>query len=286
MRIITKRGYHYLQTSFRVDGKTITKDKYLGKGIPKNLEEIKKQFLGLIQGETLFKRFDVIKSNYLKNWNKLPIPVKKKIHEELTARFTYNTNAIEGSTITLEETKRLLKDHITPEKPLADVQESINHAKIFSDIIDNEYHDLSLKNVMEWHKQIFRESKPEIAGKVRDYLVRVGDHLCPDWQDVPRLLKEFLQWYNTNKKELHPVELVGMAHYRFVKIHPFGDGNGRIARLIMNFILNARGYPVLIIEFNKRTSYYKSLRRADKKTEWEFLKYHYRRYLKNNEEFL
>ena len=98
-------------------------------------------------------------------------------------------------------------------------------------------------------------------------------------------MEDFFKWYNKNK--IHPVELAAKAHYKFVKIHPFGDGNGRISRLIMNFILSKYKYPILIIEYKKRPSYYKSLRKADKKKSGgEFLKYFYRRYLNNYKQYL
>ena len=142
---------------------------------------------------------------------------------------------------------------------------------------------------MKWHLDVFKESKPDMAGIYREYLVKVGNYLCPDWQDIPQLMKDFIKWYNKEKKRspsIHPVELAAKAHYRFVKIHPFGDGNGRITRLIMNFILHKHGFPILIIEYKKRQSYYHALNQADKKTEWEFLKYIYKRFLKWNKEYL
>ena len=234
----------------------------------------------------IFKKFDLIKKNYLKNWKKIPESVKKKLIEEKAVDFTYNTNAIEGSTITLDETRRLIHDKITPAKPFGDIMESMNHTTVFNDIMNNKFSDLSINLIKKWHLDIFKESKSDIAGIYRDYLVKVGNYLCPDWQDIPQLMKDFIKWYNKEKKKLHPVELAAKAHYRFVKIHPFGDGNGRITRLIMNFILHKYDYPILIIEYKKRQSYYHALNQADKKTEWEFLKYVYKRYFACNKEFL
>lgn len=287
MRITKKHGYYYLQFSYKKDGKVITKEKYIGKKIPNNIEQIKEKFLRQIQGKTLFKKFDKIKQNFKKEWKKYPKSIKEKTKKELIINFTYNTNAIEGSTITLEETEELLTRKISPNKPLSDIQETLNHAKIFDNILENKYKELSLDLIKKWHKELFYESKPDIAGEIRHYLVRVGDYICPDWKDLSELLKEFFKWYNKNKDILHPVELAAKAHFRFVRIHPFGDGNGRISRLIMNFILNKNNYPILIIEHKKRISYYKALRKADKKnSEWEFLKYLYRRYLANYKKYL
>lgn len=278
MRVIKRKNYYYLQHTYRKDKKVVCKELYLGKSIPKDIDEIKEKLLRKTQGRELFQKFDKIKKNYQKQWKKYPKSIKEKIKKQLIVDFTYNSNAIEGSTITKDETEEIIERKIAPNKPLNDIQETINHAKVFEKILDDCYNDISLKLVRDWHLEIFKQSKPDIAGEIREYLVRVGDYVCPDWQDLPKLLREFFVWYNKNKK-MHPIELAAKAHYKFVRIHPFGDGNGRISRLIMNFILHKHGFPVLVIEYKKRISYYKALRKADKKTEYEFLKYFYRRYL-------
>ncbi len=128
--------------------------------------------------------------------------------------------------------------------------------------------------LLKWHKNIFGETKPNIAGIFRDYLVRVGPHLAPDWQDIENLMKDFIEFIEKNER-MNPVELSGRAHYKFEKIHPLGDGNGRIGRLLMNFILWHNKYPMLIIEYKKRKSYYKALQ----KDEDGFVSYFLRRYL-------
>lgn len=286
MKTIKKKGYYYLRHSYKINEKVKVKDKYLGKDIPDNLEEIGEILQNEALGESLFKKFDQIKSNYQKNWKKLPLSVKRNVNEELTVRFTYNTNAIEGSTLTLDETKELIEKRIAPNKSLDDTQESIRHANVFSEIMGGKCKDISIDRIKKWHFRIFEESKKDIAGEFRDYLVKVGEYLCPDWQDIPKLMRDFFRWYNKNKRRMHTVELAARAHYKFVRIHPFGDGNGRIARLITNFILHSKGFPILVIEYKKRASYYKALRKADKKkSEWEFMKYVFRRYLSNYKEY-
>ena len=105
---------------------------------------------------------------------------------------------------------------------------------------------------MKWHKELFSDTKLDIAGKLRDYLVKVGTYTAPDWQDLGKLLRDFFDWYNKNKATMNPVELAARAHFKFEKIHPFGDGNGRIGRLITVNILKKNRYPLLIIEYKKR----------------------------------
>ena len=207
--------------------------------------------------------------------------MKRALLIDFSIRFTYNTNAIEGSTITEEETEELLRRKISPNRPIGDVQESIRHAETFLSAI-NENKELSVPLVKAWHKKIFSESKPDIAGEIRDYNVRVGDYRCPDWQDVEPMMGEFIRWYAGANETVHPVELAAKAHYRFEKIHPFGDGNGRIGRLIINFILHKKKYPLIVVEYKKRESYYTALRRE----EAGFVNYFVRRYLKVHAEHL
>ena len=101
------------------------------------------------------------------------------------------------------------------------------------------------------------------------------------------LLKEFFDWYNKNKNKLNPVELAALAHLKFVTIHPFSDGNGRISRLIMNFVLNNKGFPMLDIPYTNRNSYYNALERTQiKKNELIFLQWFFKRYFNEAKRFL
>ncbi len=279
MEVVEREGYYYLRYSYRKGKRVLTKDKYLGNEIPKNIEEIKKRFMDEIKRE-VYDKFEIIKLNYQKEWKRYPESMKKKVLKDLDINFTYNTNAIEGSTITLEETEDIIKNEIAPNKSLRDIKETVNHSKVFLGIL-NEKDDLSEGMILKWHKELFFETKEDIAGKYRDYLVRVGGYRAPDWQDVKKLMKEMIKWYKKNKKK-NPVELSAVMHYKFEKIHPFGDGNGRVGRLISNFILNKGNYPMLVIEYKKRKTYYSALDRGEE----GFVKYYFRRYLKVYGEYL
>lgn len=275
MRIVKKKKgkevYYYLQHTFREDKKVRAKEKYLGKTIPKNIDEIKKDFSKELKNN-LYKKFEKIKQNFQAEWKRIPESVKKKQLEEISIAFTYNTNAIEGSTITLEETREIIHDKISPNKPLRDVKETEAHSKVFLNMLESK-EKISNELLLKWHDNIFKEVKEDISGRYRDYLVRVGSYLAPDWQEVKELMDKLMIFIN--KSELHPVELAAIAHFRFERIHPFGDGNGRIGRLLTNYILWKAGYPMLIIEYKNRKSYY----RAFQKDEDYFIKYFIKRYL-------
>lgn len=281
MNIRKHKGYYYLAHSFRSEGRIINKEKYLGKTIPDNIEEIKEAFMHECIKEGAIKKLKLIKNGFQKEWKRYPESIKKKILIDLSISFTYNTNAIEGSTITLEETEDIIKNKIAPNKPLRDVQETINHSKTFFKVL-NEKRELSINLILEWHKEIFSETKQDIAGRFRDYLVRVGPYIAPDWQEVNNLMKEFIGWYNKSKNKLDPVELAARAHYKFEKVHPFGDGNGRIGRLIITYILKKRRYPMLIVEFKKRKAYY----RAISKYEYDFVNYFIRNYISAHKKYI
>ncbi|MFA4887100.1 MAG: Fic family protein [Candidatus Nanoarchaeia archaeon] len=276
MGIVTKkkgdRVYFYLKQSIREGNKVKTKEKYLGTSIPANINGLRAEFKIDNQKE-INKKLELIERSFQVEWKRTPENARKKQLEEVAIAFTYNTNAIEGSTITLEEARGIIHDKIAPNKPLREVIETEAHARIFLEMLDEE-EKITNELLLKWHKDIFGITKEDIAGKYRDYLVRVGSYLAPDWQEVKRMMNELIEFMKKNK-EMNPVELSARAHYKFEMIHPFGDGNGRVGRLLMNQLLWHKGYPMLIIEYKKRKSYYKALQ----KNEEGFVSYFIRRYL-------
>ncbi|HLC74345.1 MAG TPA: Fic family protein [Candidatus Nanoarchaeia archaeon] len=275
MRIIRRINgdshYFYLQHSVRKGKKVITREKYIGTSLPVNIQDIKRDFLHSLQF-MLYEKLEAIKKNFKNEWQKLPESAKQRELQEIAISFTYNSNAIEGSTITLHEVRDIIQHQIAPNKPLRDVHEAGAHAQVFFTMLTNEKIDEKL--LLRWHAQIFGETKLDIAGRYRDYIVRVGDYIAPDWQDVHLMMKKLMRFVK-NSKDMNPVERAARIHFQFEKIHPFGDGNGRIGRLLMNQILWHGYCPMLIIEYKKRKSYY----RAFKKDEDGFVQYFLKRYL-------
>ncbi len=266
-----KKEYYYLEHSIRKGKKIAKKEKYLGTEIPKNIDKIKEEFSKELK-KNLYSKLEKIKEHFQAEWKKIPESARERELEEISIAFTYNTNAIEGSTITLEEVREIIKKNIAPNKPLIDIKETEAHNKVFLNILKKK-EKISNELILKWHKEIFSATKPDISGKYRTYLVRVGDYVAPDWKEVSQRMNNLIEF--ANKSKLNPVELSARVHYKFETIHPFGDGNGRIGRLLMNYILWHSNYPMLIIEYKKRASYYKAFPKGQE----AFVDYFLRRYL-------
>jgi len=287
-------SYYYLRHHVRKDNRQ--KEIYLGKAIPDNIEEMKQEFLLEFYREEWLPILEKIRQDYMKERKRMPKSAIEKEIEIFSIRFTYNTQRIEGSTLTLKETALLLEEGIAPaNKPIRDIKEAEAHRKLFFGIINNiRQIDLSLETVLEWHRKLFMETKPDIAGKIREYQVKIGasKFVPPKPQAVKLLLKDFFGWYNDQikqnrkNKKLNPVEVAAHVHFKFVTIHPFVDGNGRISRLMMNYVLYKFGYPMLDIDYNDRRSYYKALERSNiHNNDLIFLQWLMKRYFKAHKKF-
>lgn len=288
-KVLKGQTYYYLEHSIRVNGRVRPKIIYLGRKIPKDIDEIKKRFLDDISSKTWQTDVEKIRQNYSQNQRAMPKSVKEKELEIFTINFTYDTQRIEGSTLTRKETADLLEKGIAPKnKPMMDAQEAQAHRDLFLKILKSRK-DLSLQEITDWHWELFNKTKLDMAGKIRKYQVAIrgSKFMPPPPVEVYPMLAEFFKWYGNNKNKLHPIELAALTHLKFVTIHPFGDGNGRISRLIMNFILSKKKYPMLDIPYEKRNSYYNALERSQiKKEDRIFLQWFIKRYIKEYKRYL
>jgi Fic family protein len=290
VRIATKKvkgkKYYYLEHTIREKERRKTETKYLGPELPKNLDEIKREFEFELDKAKWFDNFDSIKRNYVARQKLTPGSAREKEIREFSVRFTYSTQRIEGSTLTLRETARLLEENISPSgKPVADSKEAEAHQRVFLEMLRSGP-DLSLELVKDWHWIIFKDTKADIAGQIRRQGVRISGSkfLPPSPVELKPMLNGFFEWYRKNRSRLNAVELAALVHLRFVTIHPFSDGNGRISRLMMNFVLKRHQYPMLNIEYGNRASYYVSLERSQlSKNDRPFLQWLFRRYVRENE---
>ena len=279
------RSYYYLRHTYRENGKVLAKEKYLGSKLPKDVENIKKEFIFDIYSEKWFSKFEAIRKNYLRKIRETPKSEREKNTEVFSIRFTYDTQRIEGSKLTLRETANLIEGGISPpNRPIHDIKEAEAHQRIFKKMLSID-RDLSQNLLLDWHRELFSGTKQDIAGKLRVSDVRIsGSRFVPPTNlEIYALVKEFFSWYERNKNKINPVELAALVHLKLVTIHPFADGNGRISRLAMNFVLNRHGFPMMNIEYENRNSYYKALERSQiKKEDSIFLIWFFKRYLREN----
>ncbi len=282
-RKMSGNTYYYLEHSFRLSGKIVKKEIYLGKKIPKNIEAIKESFLLEINNQKWYGSFAKIKANYRKDSAAATSSEREKELEQFMIKFTYDTQRIEGSTLNLRETANLLQEGITPaNRPSRDVREAEAHSKLFYEMLAYRG-ELSLDVVLDWHNRLFTETKPDIAGRIRTRQVYIAasKFVPPPPAVIQAELNDFFKWYSKNKNKINPVELAALVHLKFVTTHPFADGNGRVSRLLMNFVLHKHGYPMLNIPYENRISYYNALERSQvKRSATIFVSWFFRKYTK------
>jgi len=294
MAVIVKRNvkgrrYYYLEHTIRKKGKHVQKSRYLGKTIPNNIAEIKKQFLFELNKAEWFDDFERIRRNYNAESRSIPRSAMEKAVHEFSVRFTYNTQRIEGSTLTLRETAELLERKISPGgKPIKDAIEAVAHDRLFREMLTLK-NDLSQELVEDWNWRLLKETEPDVAGKIRRHGVRISGSkfIPPAPVELQPMLNDFFRWYQKARREANPVELAALVHLKFVTMHPFADGNGRISRLMMNFVLQRHRFPMMSIEYNRRSTYYSALGRSQVgKDERPFVNWFFRRYKRDNEKYL
>ena len=286
-----KRGrqtYYYLEHSMREGTRVLKKERFLGKAVPKDLEQLKTDFWKELYNEKYYSVIERIKKGHRKEFKATPASILKKNLRSFGIKFTYDTQRIEGSTLTHRETADLIERGVTPKgKPLDDVKEAENHIKLFEEILKVKG-DLSLSKVKRWNYGLLKDTKPDIAGDVRRHQVMIsGSKFVPPFPaELNALLRGFFSWYDRAKNRLNAVELAALVHLKFVTIHPFGDGNGRTSRLMMNFVLRKHGYPMLDIAYKNRDSYYNALERSQvKKDDSAFVQWFFKRYIKDNRRY-
>lgn len=197
--------------------------------------------------------------------------IVQKLKEQLSVELTYNSNAIEGNKLTLKETYLVVQDGLTVKgKSLKDHLEAKNHNEAIHFLYDliehNKRHTLSEHLIRSLQQLVIKEIEDSEAGRYRqgNVLITGSSHRPPDAYEIPGLMRELLTWIKKNEKKLHPVQWAALVHHKLVSIHPFVDGNGRTARLLMNLMLMQKGYPMVIILKNDRKKYYQALEKADR----------------------
>lgn len=189
-----------------------------------------------------------------------------KMEEYFNVNYTFESNKIEGNTLTLRETEMVINKGITISgKSMQEHLEAINHAEAAAYLIDLVSHKESFNErvLRELHGLILRGIDKDNAGVYRSVPVGISGskHIPPQPYLLDKLMEDYFSYYKEVQSKLHPVILAAEMHERLVSIHPFIDGNGRTARLVMNLILLQHGYPIAILkgDLEKRLSYYSAL---------------------------
>ncbi|BDB57547.1 Fic family protein [Flavobacterium ammonificans] len=208
------------------------------------------------------------KKQHLQSSRPLPAIALNKIRESLSIEWTYNSNSIEGNTMSLRETQMVLQEGITVKgKSLREHFETHNHDKAIDYLysIINEEYTLRSIDILSLHGLVLRSIEEDFAGRIRNGGVRItgANFTPPNANKVPDLLDELIDFINTNPLNLNAIELATFFHHKLVWIHPFFDGNGRTVRLSMNLLLMRCGFPPAIILKNDRKKYYEALNQAN-----------------------
>ena len=208
------------------------------------------------------------KKQHLQSSRPLPAIALNKIKESLSIEWTYNSNSIEGNTMSLRETQMVLQEGITVKgKSLREHFETHNHDKAIDYLysIINETYILRSIDILSLHGLVLRSIEEDFAGRIRNGGVRItgANFTPPNANKVPDLLDELIDFINTNPLNLNAIELATIFHHKLVWIHPFFDGNGRTVRLSMNLLLMRCGFPPAIILKNDRKKYYEALNQAN-----------------------
>lgn len=219
-----------------------------------------------------FEKLDQLKQR-LDSFRPLPAEIVRNLHDELVVRWTYNSNAIEGNTLTLKETKVVLEGITIGGKTIVEHLEAINHrgAILYMEELVNHNEALSEWQIKSLHQLILKKIDDTNAGQYRTVNVTISGaaHRPPVHFKLTEEMEGFINWYNTGSRNIHPVERAALVHADFVKIHPFVDGNGRTARLLMNLELMKTGFPPAVLSTEKRLAYYEALDSAHTKGNYE-----------------
>lgn len=213
----------------------------------------------------MFRKLDQLKAK-LDSYSPLPTSVVENLHDNLLVNWTFHSNAIEGNTLTLQETRVALEGITVGGKSLREHFEAINHreAILYVEQLVQQQEQLSEWQIRQLHGLILKNIDQDNAGQYRkvNVLISGASHRPPDFLSVPEQMQALVNWQQTIAQQLHPVERAARLHAELVKIHPFTDGNGRTCRLLMNLELMKAGFPAALIRIDQRLAYYQALDKA------------------------
>ena len=278
---IKEKEYLYAEYSFRLpNGKVKKISKLIKRKQDKNKKEIKQYFIkketeayinyalknfkiSTIFTEEQIKKIESMKVEYKNLFKKLTKKQINDILDRFTMNFTYESNAIEGNSLTLKDVALILTENIVPKgKDLREIYETRNTRQANELLFANKI-KINMRDIIKLHYTLIKDTGV-LSGfkKLPNYLLMRKVKTTPP-EKVEKEMGKLVDWYNEVKLKRHPLKIAADFHGRFEKIHPFEDGNGRVGRILINAILLDNGYPPLIIRKTMRTSYFSSLEAYD-----------------------
>ena len=237
-----------------------------------------------IFSEDLIKKLEEIKLGYKEITKKITEKQLYDIIDRFTVNFTYESNAIEGNSLTLKDVALILHEKkVSKENSLREIYETLNTRKAMELVFKNKL-SINEEEIIKLHK-ILIENTGVTPGykKLPNFILGRGVHTTMPEQ-VKNEMKRLVEWYHKNRKT-HPLQKASIFHGKFERIHPFEDGNGRVGRLLVNIILLNQGYPPLIIRKTQRISYFACLEAFDKGHEDKLSRFLIEKYKKTYEKF-
>jgi len=274
-KIIKKKKYYYLSESFRLpDGKVKSIEKIIAKKTP--LKELEKKYsdffvnkkkevftefaLGNYKTSSIFsknefKKIENIKVDYRRTIKSFSKSQLKDVLDRFIANFTYESNAIEGNSLTLKDVAIVMFEKRAIEgKDLREIYETRNSRPLM-DLLMKKKFSITEKDIIKMHKMLMKDMDERTGYKqIPNYITGSPVELTLP-EKVEKEMRELIEWYDKSIEEMHPIQVSALFHSKFIKIHPFEDGNGRVGRFISNAILINQGYPPFIIRKSQRDAY-------------------------------
>jgi len=307
IEIKTIKGYKYvyLKDKVKVNGKYFTVSVYVGRLEKISARKLTSKFIELEKiklkkyvdyrlkkyrhqhlDEKEATRIEILRYYYDQFKEYYPDEVKR-YEQAVFVRYVQGTTAIEGNTITPQQAEVLLEHGVVPAgKSVREVYEIKNFENLRR-FLEKYEGDISEKLIKKMH-EIIMQNLLESPGEYRRISVSIekADHEPPPAFEVPDLMKELVKWYKQNRKKMHPFELAVLLHTKFVTIHPFVDGNGRVARALTNFVLERNGYPTLYLGLEHREQYLDAVAEGNEGNYKPIVKFMYDVYLEQHERIM
>ena len=278
-KTVKKKKYYYLAESFRLpSGKVKSIEKIVEKKVP--IEELEKKHSAFfverkkvaftefaldnykttpIFSKQEFEKVEGIKVDYLRTIKNFSKSQLKDVLDRFIANFTYESNAIEGNSLTLKDVaivmfeKRAIKG-----KDLREIYETRNSRPLMDLLLKKKF-DVSEKDIIKMHKMLMNDMDERTGYKqIPNYIMGSPVELTPP-EKVEEEMNALIEWYDKSVEKMHPIQVSALFHGKFIKIHPFEDGNGRVGRFVSNAILINNDYPPFIIRKSQRDAYIKCM---------------------------